>query len=115
MKVFKTYLFGFFVLIISANVALATEYRLMGVGFAAPELSGTGSVPNPEIGAIILNSVDSTFYGYTGSSWIPFSGIGTASANTVYAGPTSGGSGAPAFRALVNADLPSIVKMKVVT
>lgn len=32
---------------------------------------------------------------------------GTANANTVYAGPTSGGAAAPAFRALVGADLPN--------
>lgn len=35
-----------------------------------------------------------------------FSPFASASANTVYAGPTSGGAAAPAFRSLVGADLP---------
>ncbi len=34
-------------------------------------------------------------------------GVATASANTVFAGPTSGANAAPAFRALVAADLPA--------
>lgn len=34
-------------------------------------------------------------------------GLGSQSANTVYAGPSSGGAAAPGFRALVSADLPS--------
>jgi hypothetical protein len=33
--------------------------------------------------------------------------LSNASANTVYAGPTSGGASAPIFRALVNADIPT--------
>ncbi|HEX8106706.1 MAG TPA: hypothetical protein VF516_03210 [Kofleriaceae bacterium] len=33
------------------------------------------------------------------------SGVATASANTVFAGPTSGGAAAPGFRALTNADI----------
>lgn len=44
-----------------------------------------------------------------GASWLTLSGPGSfasQSANRVFAGPTSGGAAAPAFRALVIADLP---------
>lgn len=34
-------------------------------------------------------------------------GVATASANTFFAGPTSGGAAAPSFRAITNADLPT--------
>jgi hypothetical protein len=38
--------------------------------------------------------------------------LGTQTANTVFAGPTSGGASQPAFRALVSADLPAISPSK---
>ena len=42
-------------------------------------------------------------------------GVATASANTVFSGPTSGGSAAPAFRALVAGDIPSLDAAKITT
>lgn len=42
-------------------------------------------------------------------------GVATASANSVFAGPTSGGSTAPAFRALVANDIPSLDTSKITT
>jgi hypothetical protein len=39
------------------------------------------------------------------------SGVAVAPANTVFAGPTFNGATAPAFRALVNADLPSYISV----
>ncbi len=40
------------------------------------------------------------------TGWVAVPGYGTASANTVFAGPTSGGVAVPTFRILVDADLP---------
>lgn len=42
-------------------------------------------------------------------------GVATATANTVFAGPTSGGSAAPSFRALVANDIPSLDASKLTT
>lgn len=42
-------------------------------------------------------------------------GVATAAANTVFAGPTSGGSTAPAFRVLVANDIPSLDTSKITT
>lgn len=43
------------------------------------------------------------------------SGAVTASANTVFAGPTSGGAAAPAFRAAVADDIPALAASKITT
>lgn len=67
-------------------------------------ISGTGTV----------TSVNSTVPAEFSVSGVPITSAGTIaitsnnqSANTVWAGPTSGGATAPAFRALVAADLPA--------
>ncbi len=41
--------------------------------------------------------------------------LGAQTANRVYAGPTSGGSASPTFRALVNADIPSTLSLAALT
>lgn len=56
-----------------------SSYRLLGTGFFAPSVVGKSNVYSPEVGAIIYDETDSTFYGYNHSgSWTVLS---TASAN----------------------------------
>jgi prefoldin subunit 5 len=61
---------------------------------------------------------DSTAVGQaliTAASWsfVLSSAGGTQSANTIWAGPTSGGAAAPEFRALVEADIPALTAAKI--
>ena len=75
-----------------------------GSSWAPQSIAGTGTV----------TSVALTVPSHQSVSGSPITGSGTLaisdnsqSANTVFAGPTSGGSAAPAFRALVATDLPA--------
>jgi hypothetical protein len=54
------------------------------------------------------NAADNGFEAYT-----PLGAFANQSANAVYAGPTSGGSAAPAFRALVADDIPNLSAAKI--
>jgi hypothetical protein len=45
-----------------------------GIGFSAPNVTGTGYVGNPQTGDIIFDTTNSGFYGYNGSTWTPFVG-----------------------------------------
>ncbi len=80
------------------------EYN--GTDWVPGSTSGTGTVTS--VGLALPASV----FNVAGS---PVTGVGTLTgsfanqtANTVFAGPASGGAGAPTFRALVAADLPSL-------
>lgn len=57
-----------------------------------------------------LLAATSLTLGWTGQLAVSRGGTGTATAtaNTVFAGPTSGGAAAPSFRALVAGDIPSL-------
>jgi hypothetical protein len=75
--------------------------------------SGTGTVTSVDL--ILPTDV----FNVSGN---PITGSGTftvtfdtQTANTVFAGPTSGGAAAPAFRALVAADIPSLDASKITT
>lgn len=59
--------------------------------------------------AALINAVSLTL-GWTGTLAVARGGTGaaTANANTVFAGPTTGGAAAPGFRALVAADIPAL-------
>lgn len=57
-----------------AAAAPKPRFSLLGVGFAAPEIAGESNVPNPEIGAIILDSTTSSFKGFDGTNWQDFGG-----------------------------------------
>ena len=92
-----------------------------------------GSIPQPQLGtmapqnaenvAITGGAINGTPIGATTASTGSFSslilgaplavnyggtGVSTATANYVFAGPTSGGAAAPTFRALVVADIPAL-------
>lgn len=54
----------------------ANDIKQRAIGFFAPEVTSTGSIPNPEIGAIVLESTHEgkTFKGFDGTDWTAFSG-----------------------------------------
>lgn len=56
--------------------ANARGYLMTGVGFTAPEILGSGNVPNPSAGDIILDAgaTPAAFKGYNGSGWIELGG-----------------------------------------
>jgi len=96
----------------------------------APIVSSGGTTPNISVTAAALTEVDDTnvtltlggspttallaatslTLGWTGQLAVGRGGTGvaTATANTVFAGPTTGAAAAPSFRALVAADIPSL-------
>ena len=85
---------------------------LIGNTLNIPQYSGGGSGTVTSVG-LSLPSV----FSVTGS---PVTGAGTLTAalasqavNTVFAGPSSGGSAAPTFRALVAADIPTLAQSKI--
>lgn len=49
--------------------AWAGEMTTFGLGFDAPEVNGKSNIPNPARGEIILDSSDTSFWGYNGSGW----------------------------------------------
>lgn len=64
--------------------ALAGEYHLTNIGFAAPAVNGTSAVASPiELGAIVFDAVGGAFAGYNGTGWVTLSGSGVAVAPTV--------------------------------
>jgi hypothetical protein len=67
-------------------------------------------------GTALLQAVSMTL-GWTGQLAVSRGGTGvdTASANTLFAGPTSGGAAAPAFRAMVLADIMSMTSAQFAT
>lgn len=76
--------------------------------YAAPGGSGSGSVTSVGLG---VPSIFGTNAGnVTSTGLIGFSNV-FQSANQVLAGPTSGSKAEPAFRALVNADIPSALSI----
>lgn len=48
-------------------IAFAKDARITGVGFFAPSVSGKSNVYDPEIGALVYDQSDSTFYGFNHS------------------------------------------------
>lgn len=73
---------------ISDSLASAGSGTVTSVGLSLPSIFSVSGSPVTTSGTL------------TGS-------LATQTANTVFAGPTSGGAAAPTFRALVNADIPS--------
>lgn len=57
-------------LVLAAMRANATTESIMGIGFTAPNVNGTGNVGNPEVGDIIFETGASEFKGYSGSGWL---------------------------------------------
>lgn len=89
---------GFSVIIIStllvSALAYASSIGVLSSGFFAPEIDGKGNIPNPEIGAIVLDSSDSTFYGNingnTTTGWIALGGQAVPAGTVMpYAGSTA--------------------------
>jgi hypothetical protein len=76
------------------------QFSLTG-GVTSFSAGTTGFTPNTDTtGPITLAGILNVANGGTG--------VSTATANTVFAGPTTGSAAAPAFRALVAADIPSL-------
>lgn len=47
-----------------ATVGYANNYLISGLGFVAPSIIGKSNIYNPQVGEIVYDSVDGTFYGY---------------------------------------------------
>ena len=78
-----------------ATVGYANNYLISGLGFVAPSIIGKSNIYNPQVGEIVYDSVDGTFYGYNqNNQWQALN----ASASTVPSGTiiAYGGSVAPA-------------------
>lgn len=90
------------------NAGFAAIYTRVngGANSARLTVSSTGTVTIPALAA-------SKYVKTTSGSVL--SGAETETANTVFAGPTSGGAAVPAFRGLVAADVPNIDASKITT
>jgi hypothetical protein len=77
--------------------------------FYAPTITGSGTT---RTAGVLVGDQGSNYAIYTGTGAVHFGGdldIGaTKTANTVWAGPTTGSAAAPTWRALVAADIPSL-------
>lgn len=76
-------------------------------GYAAPSGGGAVSSVFGRTGAVVAAASDYTI--------AQIAGLASVAANTILAGPTSGGSAAAAMRALVAADIPSLDAAKITT
>jgi len=97
---------------VPATRTVATTAPLGGGGTLASDLTLTCATCVTAVTASgVLSSSGGTTPNLTLTGVIPIANGGTAaataSANRVFAGPTSGGAAAPGFRALVAADIPS--------
>ena len=87
---------------VHAAAIIAIETKLgSGASIDAAKIAD-GSISNTEFQ--YLNGVSSAIQTQLDSKQATF---GSQTANTVYAGPTSGGAASPSFRALVSGDLPT--------
>jgi hypothetical protein len=86
-----------------------------GTGISVSSTGGTTTITNTEPGTGTVTSVGFTAPSIFSVSGSPITTAGTIAlslvneaANTVFAGPASGGPGIPTFRSLVAADIPSL-------
>lgn len=82
-----------------ANSAGTVTSVTLDAGTTGLTISGSGTQTITSSGTFLLAGTLAVANGGTG--------VSTATANTVFAGPTTGGAAAPAFRALVAADIPT--------
>lgn len=70
-----------------ATVGYANNYLISGLGFVAPSIIGKSNIYNPEVGEIVYDQVDATFYGYDhNGQWQALNGAGGSSpAGTILA------------------------------
>lgn len=89
-----------FVVLVAFGVqAGANGYLTSGVGFSAPEISGTANVPNPSNGDIILDATGPAFKGFNGVSWVELGGSAPATVAARYT--TSAGQSIPSNTATI--------------
>lgn len=103
--------FGYLVVVLEGTANAGTVWR--NTNTAAPTI-GTTAIAYSQVGAGGVTSVGLTVPAEFSVSGSPVTGSGTLavtkateSANTVWAGPTSGAAAAPTFRALVADDIPA--------
>lgn len=61
----------------------ANSTNFYNLGFGAPSISGVSNIPNPEVGAIVLDQNTGSFAGYNGTSWTTLSGGNAPLAPTI--------------------------------
>lgn len=98
----------------NGTLALASSTASGLYTIATPANAATPTLTLPTTSNVLVGQLagDNTIFATT---LVPASAAGTLTlptpknqtANTIFAGPTSGGAAAPTFRALVNADIPS--------
>jgi len=97
---------------ISTNASFIIESDSAGAGLTRTLTLGTAGTANQ---VAIFNSVS----GLTGENQLAVSrggtGVSTANANIIFAGPTTGTAAAPSFRSLVNADIPTSLSISDIT
>lgn len=108
---------------VNTNPGTSTSYWTYPVSLTSSGGTGTTGFPNNHQLAVFIiragnvgtvTSVNATVPAEFAVGGVPITGSGTIaitkvneSANTVWAGPTSGGAAQPTFRSLVTADMPS--------
>ena len=102
------------------SIGTAGQYARVNAGATAPEWASPAALTKTDDTNVtltlggnpttaLLNAASITV-GWTGTLAVSRGGTGasTATANYVFAGPTSGGAAAPSFRALVAGDIPAL-------
>lgn len=102
----------------NVRVGVGTDGQLLmadsgaAAGVSWQTVSGTGSVTSVALTMPAIFSVAGSPITTSGTFAVT---LATQTANTVFAGPSSGGAAAPSFRALVAADIPNLDAAKITT
>ena len=97
---------------VGTNGQVLTANSAVTAGIEWTTLTGTGTVTSVAMTVPSILSVAGSPITISGTLAVT---LATQTANTVFAGATSGGAATPAFRALVAADIPSLDASKITT
>ena len=103
-----------FRLLLDVNASTFTDGKFAKWDDTAKRLVGADAGTVTSVGLSVPSILTVSGSPVTGSGTITI-GLANQSANTVLAGPTSGGAAAPSFRALVSGDIPDLDAAKIAT